>query len=118
VHAFFWGEAGNDIFRIGPAGNDLRADERAGLDVMQPRLGERLDQLDLVGRADRAGFNLKALARAFLVDVDMFRKIAHRLAALLDAQRYRATERSESFADGMEFTCAPSAFSRFNLPAR
>ena len=46
---------------------------------MQPGLGERLDQLDLVRGADRAGFDLEPFARAFLVDVHMFRQIGHGL---------------------------------------
>ena len=32
---------------------------------------------DLVGGADRAGFDLKALARAFLVDFDVLRQVGH-----------------------------------------
>jgi hypothetical protein len=43
--------------------------------MMQTGLGERLDQLDLVRRADRAGFDLEAFARALLVDVEMSRQI-------------------------------------------
>jgi hypothetical protein len=45
--------------------------------MMQTGLGERLDQLDLVRRADRAGFDLEAFARALLVDVHMCRQIGH-----------------------------------------
>ena len=40
---------------------------------MQPGLGERLDQLDLVGGADRAGFDLESLERTFFVDLHMCR---------------------------------------------
>src|SRR5438270_9364062 len=61
-------------------------DQRGGLDVVQSGLGKRLDQPDFIGGTDRAGFDLKALARAFLVDVDMFREVGHRLPALLNAR--------------------------------
>ena len=47
--------------------------------MVQPGFGERLDQLDLVRGADRAGLDLKPFARAFLVDVHMFRQIGHEL---------------------------------------
>src|SRR6516165_1770931 len=77
MDAFLWGEHGDDIFGVRPARHDARADKRGGLDMMQPGLGERLDQLDLVGGADRAGFDLKPFARAFLVDLHMCRQIAH-----------------------------------------
>ena len=50
-----------------------------GLDMVQTGLGERLDQIDLVRRADRAGFDLEAVARAFLVDVHMCRQIGRSL---------------------------------------
>ena len=43
VHPFFGGEAGDDVLGIRPARDDLRADKRGRLDVMQPGLGERLD---------------------------------------------------------------------------
>lgn len=71
VDALLWREAGNDVLGIGPARDDLRVDEGGGLDVVQPGLGKRLDQLDLVGGTDRARFDLKTLARAFLVNVDV-----------------------------------------------
>ena len=38
---------------------------------VQPGLGQRLDQADLVGGGDRPGLDLEALARAFLVDFDV-----------------------------------------------
>jgi hypothetical protein len=82
VHPLLGDEAGDDGLGIRPAGNDLRADKRGSLDVMQPGLGERLDQLDLVGRADRAGFDLEALTRALLVNLDMFREGRPSLPAL------------------------------------
>ena len=77
MHPFFGSEAGDNVLGIQPAWDDLRADKRGSLDVMQPGLGERLDQLDLVGRADRAGLDLEALTRAFLVNIDMFWKVGH-----------------------------------------
>jgi len=49
--------------------------------MVQPGFGERLDQLDLVGGADRAGLDLEPLARAFLVDLHMFRQIGHGLGS-------------------------------------
>ena len=45
--AFLRNEPGDDIFGVPPARHDPRADERGGLDVVQPGLGERLDQLDV-----------------------------------------------------------------------
>src|SRR6185312_12920576 len=77
VHALLRGEPGDDILGIGPARHDARADERRGLDVVQPGFGERLDQLDLVSGADRAGFDLKAFARTFLMDVHMLWQVGH-----------------------------------------
>src|SRR5260370_19819720 len=62
---------------IRPARHDARADERGGLNMVQPGLGERLDKLDLVRGADRAGFDLEPFARAFLVDLNAFRQIGH-----------------------------------------
>jgi hypothetical protein len=53
--------------------------------VVQSGLGKRLDQPDFVGGTYRAGFDLKALARAFLVDVNAFGEVGHRLPALLNA---------------------------------
>jgi len=50
--------------------------------MMQPGLGERLDQLDLVGGADRAGFDLEPFARAFLVDLHLCWQIGHRFVPL------------------------------------
>ena len=47
--------------------------------MVEPGFGERLDQLHLVRGADRAGFDLEPFARAFLVDVHLFRQIAHGL---------------------------------------
>ena len=49
--------------------------------MMQPGLGERLDQLDLVRGADRTGLDLEPFARAFLVDVHTFWQIAHGLGS-------------------------------------
>jgi hypothetical protein len=48
--------------------------------MVQARLGQRLDQLDLVRGADRAGFDLEPFARAFLVNVDTCRQVAHDFA--------------------------------------
>src|SRR4029077_9514308 len=79
VYAFLWGEPGDDVFGVRPARHDARADERGGLDMRQPGLGERLDQLDLVRGADRAGFDLEPFARAFLVDVHTCWQIGHGL---------------------------------------
>jgi len=72
-------ESGDDVFGIRPARHDARADERGSLDVVQPGLGERLDQPDLVGGADRARFDLEPFARTFLVDLHLCRQIAHGL---------------------------------------
>jgi hypothetical protein len=48
--------------------------------MVQPGLGERLDQFNLVRGADRAGFDLEPFARTFLMDVHMLREIGHDLA--------------------------------------
>jgi len=40
-------------------------------------LSQGLDDLDLVLGRNRAGLDLEALARTFLVDLDMLRQIAH-----------------------------------------
>ena len=77
VDAFLRGEPGDDVFGGRPTRHDARADERGRPDMMQPVLDERLDQLDLVRRADGAGLDLEAFARAFLVDVHMGRQIGH-----------------------------------------
>jgi hypothetical protein len=82
VHAFLRGESGDDVFGIRPSRHDARTDERGSLDMMQPGLGERLDQLDLVGGADRAGFDLEPFARAFLVDLHLCWQIGHRFVPL------------------------------------
>ena len=71
------GEAFHHRFRIGPTGNQTRVHEGAGLDVVQAGLGQRLDQLDLVGGADRAGLDLEAFAWAFFVDIDVLGQIGH-----------------------------------------
>jgi hypothetical protein len=73
------GETRDDVLGVRPTRHDARADERGGLDMVQPGLGERLDQFDLVRGADRAGLDLEALAWAFLMNVHMCRQIAHGL---------------------------------------
>jgi len=77
VDAFLRGEPGDDVFGVGPTRDDARADEGGGLDMVQSGFGERLDQLDLVGGADRAGLDLEPFPRAFLMDVHMCRQIGH-----------------------------------------
>ena len=47
--------------------------------MVQSGLGKRLDQLDLVRGADRAGFDLEPFARALLVDLNVFRQIGQGL---------------------------------------
>jgi hypothetical protein len=69
VDAFLRGAPGDHVFGVRPARHDPRAVERGGLDMVQPGLGERLDQLDLVRGGDRAEFDLEPFARAFLVDL-------------------------------------------------
>ena len=70
-------EAAGDRLGIRPARDEPRIDEAADLDVVEPGLGQRLDQRDLVGGGDRAGLDLEALARAFLEDVDAVRQVGH-----------------------------------------
>ena len=48
-------------------------------------LGQRLDQADLVGGRDRPRLDLEALARAFLVDGDVFRQIGHGFSLAIQA---------------------------------
>ena len=55
--------------------------------MVQPGLSQRLDQLDLIRSADRAGLDLKPFARAFLVDVYMCRQIGHGLVPLSERDR-------------------------------
>src|ERR1700722_6938965 len=70
-------EFGNHLVRVVPAGDDAWIDERAGLNVMQPGFGEPLDHANLVGRTDRAGLDLEALARPFFVDLNSLREVGH-----------------------------------------
>src|SRR6202048_2036354 len=79
MNGFLRGEPGDDVFGVRPARHETRADERGGLDLVQAGLGERLNQLDLVRGADRAGFDLEPFARAFLMDFNMCRQIGHGL---------------------------------------
>jgi len=79
VDAFLRGEPGDDVFGVRPARHDARADKRGGLDVVQPGLGERLDQLNLLRGADWAGFDLEPFTRAFLVDLHLCWQIGHDL---------------------------------------
>src|SRR5439155_12341681 len=62
---------------VGPARHQARVDEGAHLDVLEAGLRQRLDQPDLVGRADRPGLDLETLARTFLVDINMCRQVGH-----------------------------------------
>src|SRR5262249_56219830 len=54
-----------------------RVDERARLDVLKTGLGQRFDELDLVGRADGPGLDLETLARPFLVDLGVRWEVGH-----------------------------------------
>jgi hypothetical protein len=87
VDALLWDEPGDDILGIGPARHDPGADERRGLDVMQPGFRKRFDQLDLIRGADRAGFDLEAFTRALLVDLHLCRQIGHGLAPRSERNR-------------------------------
>src|SRR6266699_2624501 len=71
-------EAGGHRLGIGHAGHPLRVDEGDRLDVVEPGFRQGVDQLDLALGRNRALFELKALARAFLVDLHELGKIGHR----------------------------------------
>ena len=83
MNAFLRRETRNDVFGVGPARHNARADKRGGLDVVQPSLGERLDQFDLIRGADRAGLDLETFARAFLMYVDVLRQVGHGVASFV-----------------------------------
>ena len=68
---------GDHILRIRPARHQLGRDEGADLDLLQPSGGQRFDQCDLALGRDRAGFDLEALARAFLADLDGCGQVGH-----------------------------------------
>src|SRR5436190_5720411 len=70
-------EAPDDGLGVRPARHQALIDERAYLDVLEPGLGQRLDQPDLVGCTYRPGLDLEALARPFLVDIGVCRQVGH-----------------------------------------
>ena len=71
------GKALHHRFGVSPTGHQPCVDERARLDVMQTGFRQRLDQPDFRGGRDRPRFDLKALARAFLMDFDMAGQVGH-----------------------------------------
>ena len=70
-------ETAHHVFGVGHARHVLRIDEGDDLDAVEPGLRQRIDQFDFARGRDRAFFDLKTLARAFLGDVHGRRQIAH-----------------------------------------
>src|SRR5215471_15683977 len=70
-------EASEHRLRVGPTRHQARVDERARLDVLKTGLGQRFDELDLVGRADGPGLDLEPLAWPFLVDLGVRWEVSH-----------------------------------------
>ena len=54
---------------------------------MQAGFRQGLDQADLVRRGDWAGLDLKAFARAFLMDFDVAGQVGHGLVSSLCGKR-------------------------------
>src|SRR5436190_22629326 len=116
-------EAPDDGLGVRPARHQALIDERAHLDVLKAGLGQRLDQPDLVGYADRPGLDLEALAWPLLVDVSVRRQVGHfslpfrwrRLRSatrhLLNAIMSRAAEGSRRLAPALprQGCCRPYA---------
>ncbi len=61
-------DAFDDVVGVGHARHRLRIDEGDDLHVIDAGLRQGVDQFDLARGRDRALFDLKALARAFLAD--------------------------------------------------
>src|SRR5215470_7660903 len=70
-------EASEHPLRVGPSRHQARVYERARLDVLKTGLGQRFDELDLVGRADGPGLDLEPLAWPFLVDLGVRWEVSH-----------------------------------------
>ena len=77
VHAGLRGETGHHGLRIRHARHFLRMHEGGDLNVIQPGAGQRVDETDLLFRADRAFLDLEAFARPLLLDMDTVGQTGH-----------------------------------------
>ena len=66
-----------DLHGVRHAGNAAGIDEGDALHIVQSGFGQGFAETDLVDRGDGSGFNLKAFARTFFVNVHPCWQIGH-----------------------------------------
>src|SRR5690606_13198974 len=79
--AIFALDALEQLPRVLHLGHIARADEGADLDIFKAGFAEQVDQFDALLDGVDGLFDLKAFARAFLVEFDEFRIVVHTLAS-------------------------------------
>ncbi|MGH6741179.1 MAG: hypothetical protein ACREDY_19515 [Bradyrhizobium sp.] len=79
-------DAFDHLLRVGHVRHAPRIDERDGLDMLEARARQRIDEFDLALGRDHLFFDLEPFARALFANLDRFRHIAHGTPPLQGAQ--------------------------------
>jgi hypothetical protein len=81
IDALLARDAAHHVFGVGHARHLPGIHEGDDLEVLEPCIAKRVDELDLARRRYRPGLDLEAFARAFFVDAYRLRNVRHDLSS-------------------------------------